>query len=312
MLETHKDLEPRIRGAKAETKPDISYAENAKAELIDNQQITEVINTYQKLNNTLNTAKVLNLTYQEVNKILIESKLKRIRKPNRKFKLDFKKTYFESIDTEHKAYFLGLLHADGSLIENRGTLRLSLSLAAKDKELVHKLCMALGLPLTKVSTVLPPTGEEQVRLTVHGIEFLTPLVNLKNYRVLDIVPSHLVHHFIRGIFDGDGSIYSHSSKKGRYHYYYASFIGYDWMMEFIKKNLNGKLKLRKIKSAGISRHEIFSKADMYSLYDYMYRDATIFLNRKHAKFLDMKYIDSVSQRLNDKLPTLNKEGDDIV
>lgn len=310
MLETHKDLEPTNVGAKAETKPDISYAENAKAELIDNQQITEILTTYQELNNALKTAKALNLSYQDVNRILILHKVKHINKKLRISKLNFNKNYFKSIDTEHKAYFLGLLHADGCVTENRGTMKLSISLAEKDKELVFKLCHALGLPPSKIVTVPQTYGTPQACLNVYGVDFVENIAELKTPRVIDLVPENLVPHFIRGIFDGDGSIYQHSSKKGSYHYYYASFIGYGWMMEFIRKNLKGVLKLKKVKSEGIFRYEVYSKADMYKLYDYMYKDHSICLHRKHNKFLDMKYVDSASQRLNDRLPF--SEEDDIV
>lgn len=59
---------------------------------------------------------------------------------NRKYLLN--KNLFKIIDSEWKAYFLGLIFADGNIQKDR--YRLTLSLSKKDKEILQKLSKQMG------------------------------------------------------------------------------------------------------------------------------------------------------------------------
>lgn len=112
------------------------------------------------------------------------------------------------------------------------------------------------------------------------------------------VPENLLPHFIRGFFDGDGSIIKSGGKfYEKYHRYIFSAdftcveeIAY-WLLEYFQYGSVIKDK-RKNNSFyyNISGNEILEK-----FYHTLYDDATIFLDRKYKRFqefLNQKYGES--------------------
>jgi hypothetical protein len=112
--------------------------------------------------------------------------------------------YFKDINTPDKAYWLGLLYADGYVHKYGLTLKLI------DRDHIEKFRCTLAsdhpieedhknentVYILRVSDVaLPP------KLAVHG------LVNKKSFRlVFPNLHCDLVSHFVRGYFDGDGHV----------------------------------------------------------------------------------------------------------
>lgn len=92
----------------------------------------------------------------------------------------------------------------------------------------------------------------------------------------DIVPEPLFHHFIRGYFDGDGW----------FSFPTFGIISSDefcfGMQKFLWNQLNINSYLHK--AGKVSRLQIHKHHDISKIYDYLYRDATIFLERKKMKF----------------------------
>lgn len=130
-------------------------------------------------------------------------------------------TFFDVIDTEPKAYWLGLLYADG----NNNGRGLSLGLKAADRDHLDAFAdiMFVGLrPTLKHSKapamilgkeVMNQAGSYKVQVySEHISRALSRLgcVPAKSailtFPSAEQVPSHLLRHFIRGYFDGDGSI----------------------------------------------------------------------------------------------------------
>ena len=135
---------------------------------------------------------------------------------NRRIRHDF----FKNIRTEIQAYLLGFYAADGSINEKRKTFRIQLQL--QDKELVY-LYKDFISPDARLFTIEPKEekGRNNSIINGHGsfgvdivsTILVNDLVNLgigynKTYSELHIpdIPKDLVKHFIRGYFDGDGSI----------------------------------------------------------------------------------------------------------
>lgn len=133
----------------------------------------------------------------------------------RKYTLD--DTYFDHIDTEEKAYWLGFLYADGHITLHGDVI---LELAAIDKEHIVKLnrCLRSTYPVkdTKSHTrgKITPSARLNIRshhmsasLTKHG-------VGPDKSRVFNVpqLDESLERHFWRGVIDGDGSV-SHAQNK---------------------------------------------------------------------------------------------------
>lgn len=117
--------------------------------------------------------------------------------------------YFDTIDTEHRAYWLGFVAADGCVHSQN---RLSFMLAAKDREHLLRFREALGAthPITDCDNNGYPGVKFNVRsaelvaaLAHHGV---TPRKSLTESPPTT-VPANLMRHFWRGFFDGDGCIY---------------------------------------------------------------------------------------------------------
>ena len=132
-------------------------------------------------------------------------------------KYDFNIHFFDKIDTESKAYFLGLLYADGC--HYKKTRQISIELSATDKDILEKMKVAFSSnhPLSSWYRITPvsKTNNQYFTLRMSNEHFSKKceelgLVERKSLILKppteEQVPTNLIHHFIRGYFDGDGSI----------------------------------------------------------------------------------------------------------
>lgn len=182
--------------------------------------------------------------------------------------------YFETIDTEEKAYWLGFIYADGSI---------------QDKELEIGLNIADISHLEKFKTAIQSehkisTKEEtnSCRIVVTRTEFVNHLKNHgvkknKTYKKMEIpnMRYELFPHFVRGFFDGDGCISSDLSM--------CSFTGNDsdFMLEIINR-FDIKLSDKAIrKKSNTSAVDIRMYGDnMRKFLTIIYSNANIYLDRK--------------------------------
>lgn len=98
------------------------------------------------------------------------------------------------------------------------------------------------------------------------------------------VPEHLMHHFVRGYLDGDGCIYSFKSNCN-VSICVSKIMGLT-MKKLIKEVLNINSAVRY--SPGIYNLDISGRTQCLKFLDWIYEDATIYLDRKHEKYLAMK------------------------
>lgn len=130
----------------------------------------------------------------------------------RKGKLALDIDYFKSINTPEKAYWLGVLIADGSLLKYGGKC----TLAVKDKELIQNFKNAIKSEhkLSEYDVYDKRTDKTYKRFSIQvtSKQFCQNLFNLgitpgkgTNCK-LPCLPDELLSHCIRGIFDGDGCI----------------------------------------------------------------------------------------------------------
>lgn len=142
------------------------------------------------------------------------------RQGNRKYYID--NTLFEKIDCEWKAYFLGYMYADGHIYGH--LQRCSLCLSEKDKGILDKfneLIYHSKKPLMRRSgkTIKFRNGIYTTKpsfcLVINSVKIVADLVSLgclvQKSLILKFptdkqVPSYLMPHFLRGYFDGDGSV----------------------------------------------------------------------------------------------------------
>jgi hypothetical protein len=202
--------------------------------------------------------------------------------------------------TEEKAYFLGLLYADGytcirKQYENRATTSYltGINLKENDKYILETLSILLFNKI-KLSKIIYKDGRggNAYSLNIYNKKICTDLINLGcvprkslilKFPTSDQVPDHLINHFVRGYFDGDGS-FSFNSKTCRPHtsLVCASENFRNELMSLLQKNdINIKY------FSDISLH-IQDKLGNLKFYDYIYENSTICLKRKKQKYEEFR------------------------
>ena len=235
---------------------------------------------------------------------------------NRRIRHDF----FKNISTELQAYLLGFYTADGSIDEKRKTFRIHLSI--KDSELVYlyKDIISPDARLFSVADNYKTTGRDGKEITGHGsigvdissAILVNDLVELgigykKTYSDLTIpnIPENLIRHFVRGIFDGDGSISTYlaceKGKKDRVRCGIQIDSKTKTLLENIQlffKNNNIKFNLIYLKRDDMYRISTSSREEIKKLYLLFYKDSYFYLSRKFNKF-DYYVNTEVSQLIAD-------------
>jgi predicted DNA-binding protein YlxM (UPF0122 family) len=198
--------------------------------------------------------------------------------------------YFNRIDTEEKAYILGLLFADGNINKNG----FEISLAETDKELLDKLSIIfynkiiLGYRKSKLCGKY--VSKPQYRLIVTSQIIKNDLikhgcVQSKTFKiVLPKLNIDLYRHFIRGYFDGDGSICIPSKKPQNITITITSNKKFcDELAEYIKSIINVNTKsIIRYKNVGCVR--LTGRKQIIRFMNWIYTDSNLFLERKFNKY----------------------------
>lgn len=198
--------------------------------------------------------------------------------------------FFKVIDVEEKAYWLGFLAADGGISSKRP--RLSLSQSHKDKSQLEKFKEALDSSYPIYNHKIKKRGYLGYRLRITSKELVDDLADKgvipKKSLILkppQNVPSYLIRHWIRGYFDGDGSVGIYIDKrKGRNGLFLrTNIIGTKEVLKFILDQVGLD---QPIKQGSNSKAFVFriSGVKGLQLYYYMYNTAIIYLERKRKKF----------------------------
>lgn len=210
----------------------------------------------------------------------------------RQYKIN--ESFFDKIDTEHKAYFLGILFADGYNDTNRNAVNLSLK--ESDKEILIKLNSLLQpkKPLQYVE-IKNKNHSNCFRLVIANKHISQQLKKLgcvirKTY-ILQFplwLQDNLLNHFIRGYFDGDGCLYiSKTNSNVSFRIEGTICFCNTIKLKFKKQlNVNSSISQRHPKrNNGISTLNISGSLQVIKVMDWLYHDASIFMARKHNKFI---------------------------
>ena len=228
----------------------------------------------------------------------------------KKFNIPYKKSYgrtiffdedfFECIDSELKAYWLGFIMADG----NVSTHRVRINAGEKDREDLILFMQhinhsgKLGVQIQENSYAGTPIYH--VRCNSH--KMIQDLINLgclpqkTGHSSLPHLSKHLIHHFIRGYFDGDGSISIYKQEDKRAPHYpdrikqeFAITSDRNILTEIQEILVNQcilpytTLKSYKNTTKAVSLR-YGGKQQISRIYNYLYKDANVYLPRKYKKF----------------------------
>jgi hypothetical protein len=204
-----------------------------------------------------------------------------------------KHDYFEVIDSEAKAYFLGLIMADGCISKgwNNNYNVVQIGLKMKDKYLIEKFIKEInfcGKPYEESieqksshSDFKSSDGFFSIRFTDNkmssDLNKLGIVPNKTGKESLPCLSKELMPHFIRGLFDGDGSVFITNNKYLRISLYSSKKMCDDLISLF---NLNNKV----YKTKGVYFISTQNIDLIKQFYDYMYNDCNIYMIRKKEIF----------------------------
>jgi hypothetical protein len=210
----------------------------------------------------------------------------------------FNQHIFDTIDTNEKAYWLGFFYADAYNSETVNTF--CLTLKGEDYSHLIKLCKFIELPESKISTYLSYIGKKSyptcsVRLySKHICEKMTELgcPRAKSFIIKypEWLSDDLAISFIRGMFDGDGSLCKRQSGEWKWSIATTKECG-----ESIQKIIFDKLQLivnlSFISKTNHNTYELESNGNekVLKLSKWLYENApkSIRLDRKYQKYLDL-------------------------
>ncbi|WP_020603277.1 hypothetical protein [Spirosoma spitsbergense] len=249
-------------------------------------EVNSIVASYQQGQTILFIANQFATTRKRVAAILRENGTEKRSHCEQQRKYRLNEAFFDKIDTEAKAYFLGLMYADGH--NDKSGRRFSLALQLRDKAIVEtfKQCLDYEGPL-----LCDNSNPNVCILTVSSIRLCARLTELgcipRKSLILtfpDFVEPNLLHHFIRGYLDGDGWItFSGRSKQPT-----IGALGTDSFIRtlagIITKNVSVKATIRPHDtSKGICRVMVCGSIKCRKFADFLYKDATIFLERKKER-----------------------------
>lgn len=255
----------------------------------------ELVKTYTEKPISLNEISVkFGLSLPTVSKILKQYNIP-IYSKNQLYDQSLNEKYFSSIDTEEKAYFLGLFLADGCVYFSNdfSAPRIILGLKNEDEYMIQKYHKSINSS-NKLRYDSRDGFVSSVVSSKHMADDLSfyGVCGIKTLRTIPFINFNLLNHLIRGLFDGDGSFgfrLSHLEMDNNHYRGRVNIVGYDSVifdLEYIFINIIGisycQIGVAK-SNVGLKYINIERKEDIYKFYNFIYNNSAVYLERK--KFL---------------------------
>lgn len=187
----------------------------------------------------------------------------------------FNHRFFQNINTEDKAYWLGFCMADGC-VSTTHSPKVTIALAHKDRDHLEKWRQAIN------SSVKLVTNKKQTSSQHYSRQMCDDLITIgcTSRKSLTLkfpeIKTNLLHHFVRGYFDGDGSATRNKKKQLR-----LTFIGTSQFLDKLQEILQTNNKLQTAGNNKKARSlQINGNKKARKISDWMYKDATVYLERK--------------------------------
>jgi hypothetical protein len=180
--------------------------------------------------------------------------------------------FFSAIDTEEKAYILGWIASDGAV----GKTFISIEINKRDIDVLEKIKDVI----CKELPIVPHKNTDLVGLRICSKQIVKDVCNLlqippgKKAAIVsmpDLQPP-LTNHFLRGLFDGDGSVSFRKNGSPRCSISSSSDKMKTTIKSFIGNGYIGKVAIE------------WERSNCIAFLNAIYSDCSIFLNRKYDKY----------------------------
>ena len=260
------------------------------------EEENKIVKLYTDGMSTVKIGKLFNVCHKTIAKVLDKHRIKRVGNGRRKYSVD--ENYFDVIDTPNKAYTLGFLYADGSNCMTKGTV--SMSLQEEDKEILESIRsdMKNEHPLEFIDysnkNDFGYTYKNQYRMlicSIHICKSLEKIGMVPNKSLILQFPEiqdNLISHFIRGYFDGDGSVCFCSTN----HNCLVTITSTEdfclSVKDILEKTLNIHVSIVDASNKnGITKIcTISGKNQVKTFLEYIYKDADMYLKRKFERYIE--------------------------
>lgn len=268
---------------------EIIFSENEEKNIID---------LYQNKNmSTVKIGKKYGCSHKKIAKVLEAYNIPRTGISRRKYRIN--ENFFDKIDNQDKAYILGFLYADGCNYKPKQTV--SMSLQEEDFDILEKIrvCMGNEHPLEYIDYSnkhdFGYTYKNQYRMLIFSKHMCDSLDNIgmtpNKSLTLEFprIDKELYRHFIRGYFDGDGSVYQSFVNENNKPVT-LTITSTLLFLEKIKQIVSDELGIY----AGIydaSNHNGITKVLSMSteasniFLDWLYLDANLYMQRKYDRYI---------------------------
>lgn len=278
-----------------------------KKRLTDYQKI-EIVEKYQTGNyNCAELGREYGVLRTSI-RMLLKSRdipIKSMSDSGRKYSLN--KYYFDNIDSERKAYWLGLLYADGTNSESKYVT--TLRLQETDIKILQEFNNDIGsnMPIKFIERQTKhPTWQNLYRLDINNKHISKRLAELgvhqnKTFTLLfpnkSQISEPLMRHWLRGLWDGDGSVCIYKNKFKSSYRLHTSVVSTLDVCEKIKEWLQLELDINsniyipcKEKINTTRRLNISGNRQISKFWEWLYKDSEIFLERKFNNYQKSKIL----------------------
>ena len=206
--------------------------------------------------------------------------------------------FFDKIDNELSAYWLGFMYADGCVLSKPKYGQQEIKIALAEKDLSH-----LELFKKDIKSTYPIRWDESKAFNSENsqrqcIQKITSQkladdlkklgcverkTNILTFPTEDMVPKNFQKDFIRGYFDGDGSV-TIQNKNDRI-IYNINIVGTYEMVSKIQKILcMGQICKEKRSEKNVWYYSLGGNLQVLKFYHYLYDNSTRYMERKYQKF----------------------------
>ena len=252
-------------------------------------------------NNSIpNIAKKYKIKIDCLRKIIRDNwRIKGISEAKQKYSIDL--TMFEKIDKNWKAYFLGWMYSDGNVYRGAGKNTASLCIAETDKYIleyfndkIYNGEKPLNYRPAKIKKGTNYMCKPLSRFQIDSSKICDDLVKtglVENKSLIKIYPNlekNLNSHFIRGYFEGNGSIKVNRVEPNRVVTIVSgSEVFLEKLSEILYAEIGVSSKIKRVNN-NLWILSFSKKEDVLKFYNYIYFDCEMSLNRKRDNFINKR------------------------
>lgn len=270
--------------------------------IFSDEQERKIVNLYQNEDmSTVKIGKLFSCSHKKIARVLDSYGIQRTGVGRRKYKIN--EEFFDNIDTQDKAYILGFLYADGCNYMPKQTV--SMSLQEDDFEILEKIrtCIGNERPLEYIDYSnkhdFGYTYKNQYRLLIFSKHICDSLndVGMTPNKSLTLefpeIDKDLYRHFIRGYFDGDGSIYRRYINENNKPITLTITSTLSFLQK-IQQIISDELHIYAgiydaSNNNGITKVLSMTKESSKIFMDWLYLDANLYMQRKYDRYLKYFY-----------------------